>query len=78
MVHCREKPKDAMKWRVGYEAYKEAIKNGTTMVVVDGKDGAPGPNARPPHHWGQKSTKTDLAWEASAPCIEPCLVKDHG
>jgi hypothetical protein len=38
MGHFWEKLKEAMKWRVGYEAYKESVKNGTTTMVVDDKD----------------------------------------
>jgi hypothetical protein len=52
MVHCWDKLKEAMKWRVGYEAYQEAIKNGTTTVVVDGEDGESGQNALPPRPRG--------------------------
>jgi hypothetical protein len=51
----------ARKWKIGYAAYNEVIKNGTTTVVVDGEDDAPGQNALPPRPRGHKSTKADLA-----------------
>jgi hypothetical protein len=47
MVHYWDKLKAAMKWRVDYEAYKEAVKNGTATVVVYGEDDALG---RMPFH----------------------------
>jgi hypothetical protein len=38
MVHYSwEKLKEAMKWRVGYVTYKEAIKNDKTRVVIGTK-----------------------------------------
>jgi hypothetical protein len=39
MVYCWEKLEEALKWKVGYAAYHEAIKNGTCTLVVDGEDG---------------------------------------
>ena len=38
MVHSWDMLKGAMKWRVGYEAYKKAVDNGTASVMVDGED----------------------------------------
>jgi hypothetical protein len=49
MVHYSwEKLKEAMKWRVGYVTYKEAVKNDKTTVVVGSEDDEPGQNALPP------------------------------
>jgi hypothetical protein len=42
MVHCWNKLKEAPKWKIGYAAYKEALKNGTSVVLIDGEDNAPG------------------------------------
>jgi hypothetical protein len=54
----------APKWKLGYASYNEAVKNGTTTVVVDGEDDAPD-NALPPRPRGHKSTKDDLAHKVS-------------
>ena len=43
--------------------------------MVDGEDAAPGKNALPPRPRGQKSTKADLAREASAQALSDALAK---
>jgi hypothetical protein len=48
MIQCWEKLKDVSKWRIGYTAYHEAVKNGTATLVVDGEDDDHGQKARPP------------------------------
>jgi hypothetical protein len=73
MVHCWDKLKEAMKWIVSYAAYQEAIKNGTTTVVVDVEDDEPGHNALPPRPQGHKFTKADLAREALALALSHAL-----
>jgi hypothetical protein len=65
MVHCLDKLKETMLWRVGYAAYQEAVKNGTSIVVVDGEDDKLGQNALPPCPRGHKSTKANFSREAS-------------
>jgi hypothetical protein len=65
MVHCWDKLKETMLWRVGYAAYQEAVKNGTSIVVVDGEDGKLGQNALPRCPRGHKSTKANFSREAS-------------
>jgi hypothetical protein len=65
MVHCWDKLKETMLWRVGYAAYQEAVKNGTTTVVLDDEDDEPGQNALPPCPRGHKSTKANFSREAS-------------
>jgi hypothetical protein len=55
MVNCWNKLNEAPKWKIGYAAYMEALKNGTAMTDVE--DDAPGQNALPSRQSGKKSTK---------------------
>lgn len=75
MVNCWELVKEAPKWRVGFAAYQEAIKNGTASLVIDGEDDDPGQKTLPPLPRGHKATKADLAREASTLTFSHILEK---
>jgi hypothetical protein len=75
MVHCWEKLKDAPKWRISYVSYNEAVRNGTSMLVVEGEDDEPRNKALPPHPRGHKATKDDLAREVLALPLSQTLEK---
>jgi hypothetical protein len=54
-------------------AYKEALKNGTATFLMEGEHDAPGQNALPSRSRGKKSTKANLAREASALALSEAL-----
>jgi hypothetical protein len=66
------------KWKVGYAAYQEAVKNVTATLVIDDKDDDSWQKALPPRPWGHKPIKVDLARQEetgerlpSLPCGAP-------
>jgi hypothetical protein len=77
MVHSWDKLKEAPKWKVGYAAYHEAVKNEIAALVVDGEENDHGQKALPPRPWIHKAMKADLAQEAAALALSRALGEDH-
>jgi hypothetical protein len=66
MVHCWRAVKNAPKWRLGYEVYKEQHqeRGANVAVTLFGKEDALGKNALPSWPIGHKVTKANLKHDA--------------
>jgi hypothetical protein len=77
-LHRWNRLKEDPKWKIGYTAYKEALKNGTATVLLDGEDNAPGQNALPSRPREQKIHEGRSGHRSFSPSFEREVGEDAG